>query len=43
MWGSLFGATEQNLLKLLERIIDDPTLGVSALPEAQTHNQLVIY
>jgi hypothetical protein len=43
-WGWIFlGATEQNLLKLFERIIDDPALGVPVLTQLQPIGETIIY
>ena len=39
----LIGATEQNLLKLFERIIDDPALGIPILAKPQPYNEKIIY
>lgn len=39
----MFGATEQNLLKLFERIIDDPMLSVPLLVEPHASNEIIIY
>ena len=38
-----FGATEQNILKLFERIIDDPALTVPVLTQSQLRDITVIY
>jgi hypothetical protein len=42
-WDYFHGATEQNLLKLFEYIIDNPALSSPVLPEAQPQGEQVIY
>jgi len=39
----MLGAALQNLLKLLERIVDDSSLYVPAIPEPHSNNDVVIY
>ena len=41
--GNYDGATEQNLLKLFEWIVDDPTFGAPILPEPQPCDEIIIY
>ena len=39
----LYGAAEQNLLKLLGYIIDEPSLTIPGVPETQHSKELLIY
>jgi hypothetical protein len=43
MAGFYIGATEQNLLKLFEQIINDSSLNVPVLVEPQVSNYSIIY